>query len=106
VPPCSVAPASPSFLPVGARGVDWASLGYVLASALEALRLDGVEEDDWWSRLGTLAERLDQGDVTGVLRWLALQFPALVGIPRRDQLALVRGLSEAAQEIDVAARHP
>jgi hypothetical protein len=105
-PPCSAAPASPSLLPVGSRDVDWAAIGYVLAGSLEAVRPDGVEEDDWWARLATLAERLDEGDVSGALRWRALQFPALVGVPRRDQLALVRGLAEAAGETDIAARHP
>jgi hypothetical protein len=94
MPTCSVAPAFPSLLPVGARGVDWSAVGYVLAGVLEAVRPAGIEEDDWWSRLAALAELLDEGDVAGVLRWLALQFPALVGVPRRDQLALVRGLSE------------
>jgi hypothetical protein len=106
MPPFPSVLASPSLLPVGTRGVDWHAVGYVLAGTLEAVRPEGVDEDDWWSRLATLAELLDEDDVTGALRWLALQFPALVGVSRHDQLVLVRGLAEAAEEIDVAARHP
>jgi hypothetical protein len=97
---------APALLPVAARSMDWAAVGYILAGTLEAVRPEGVDEPEWWCRLATLAELLDEGDDAGALRWLEVQFPALAGVPRRHRAALVRGLSEAAREIDVAAKHP